>query len=213
MDVGNPRGESVKVSVYNLSSQLIIDGEISLFKLCPNYVPATLIPHEDTKVDILRFSRKLLLQARFHESDYVDSSIVKPPSCYIPKTVKSKVLKGIVEDLEVFANEFPKNMETVVVNDNLTVDQRVALTTFKRRQDILYFKADKGSGVVLLNELFYKYKILQILNTKKYEKLPRNVDYFVNVNPFDPNGLYVGHLDFMYFYCWYFPETSSIWPI
>ena len=181
MDAGIRRGEVVKVSVYNLSSQEVSDGEISLFKLCPNFVPATLIPDVDTKVDILRFSRKLLLQARFHNSDYEDSSLVKPPSCYIPKTVKSKVLKGIVEDLEVFANEYPKNVETTVVTDNLTVDQRVALSTFKRRQGILYFKADKGSGVVLLNELFYKYKVLQILNTKKYEKLPRNVDYFVNV--------------------------------
>jgi hypothetical protein len=111
----------------------------------------------------------------------VNESIVKPSSCYIPKTVKSNVLKGIVEDLEVFANEFPGNMETLNVRDNLTVDQRVGLTTFKRRKSILYFKADKGSGVVLLNEMFYKYKVLAILNTDKYEKLPRNVDYFVNL--------------------------------
>ena len=69
----------------------------------------------------------------------------------------------------------------MVVRDNLTIDQRIGLSTFKKRKDILYFKADKGSGVVLLNELFYKYKILEILNTEKYEKLNRNVDYFVSL--------------------------------
>ena len=92
--------------------------------------------------------------------------------------VKSNVLKGIVEDLEVFANEFPGNMETLEIRDNLLIDQRVGLSTFKRRKGILYFRADKGAGVVLLNELFYKYKVLEILNSNKYEILPRNVDYF-----------------------------------
>ena len=181
MDTPQPQCEAVKVSVYNLSSQEITEDEISLLRLGTNFVPATLVPKTDTKVDILRFSRSILNMAHFHNSDYVNESIVKPASCYIPKTTKSSVLKGIVEDLEVFANEFPSNIETLKVIDNLTVDQRVGLTTFKRRKSILYFKADKGSGVVLLNEMFYKYKVLAILNTEKYEKLPRNVDYFVNL--------------------------------
>ena len=56
--------------------------------------------------------------------------------------VKSNVLKGIVEDLEVFANEFPGNMETLEIRDNLLIDQRVGLSTFKRRKGILYFRAD-----------------------------------------------------------------------
>ena len=108
-------------------------------------------------------------------------NLISPPSSYIAKCVKSLVLKGIIEDLEVFSNEFPKNVPEVVVRDNLTIDQRIALSTFKKRRNILYFKADKGSGVVLLNELFYKYNILEILNTEKYDKLNRNVDYFVSL--------------------------------
>ena len=169
------------MSVYNLSSQKLTEGEISLFKLSPNMVPATIIPSVNTKVDILRFSRKLLLKARFHDSDYENWNLISPPSCYIPKCVKSTVLKGVIEDLEVYANEFPNNMPELVVKDNLTIDQRAGLSCFKRRKGILYFKADKGSGVVLLNELFYKYKVLQILTTDKYEKLNRNVDYFVSL--------------------------------
>ena len=51
-----------------------------MFKLGTNFVPVTLVPAVDTKVDILRFSRKLLLKARFHDSNYVDESVVKPPS-------------------------------------------------------------------------------------------------------------------------------------
>lgn len=177
--VGSQRQDLVKVSVFNLSSVVLAEEEISVLKLSPNFVPTTLVPTEDTKVDILKLSRKLLLKGKFHDLDFNDISLVRPASCYIPKSVKSHVLKGIVEDLEVFSNEFPNNMETVVATDNLSVDQRMGLNAFKKRKGILYFKADKGSGVVILNELFYKYKVLNILNTDKYEKLPRNVDHFV----------------------------------
>lgn len=179
MECSQPQQPNLRVSVFNLSSQEITEGEISLLKLGTKFVPATLVPTEDTKVDILRFSRKLLLKARFHDSDYEDISLVKPNSCYIPKTVKSQVLKGIVEDLEVFANDFPKNVSEFPLRDNLSVDQRIGLSVFKKRKNILYFKADKGSGVVLLNDIFYKYKVLEVLNTDKYVKLPRNVDHFV----------------------------------
>ena len=168
-----------KVGVFNFSSQIITDGEISLLKLGTGFVPATLIPVTDTQVDILRFSRKLLLKAQFHDSDYLNMSLVTPRSCYIPKTVKSPVLKRIVEDLEIFASEFTTDIPPLLVRDNLTVDQRVGLSVFKKRKNMLYFRADKGSAIVLLNELFYKYKILNILNTDKYEKLNRNIDYFV----------------------------------
>ena len=181
MEVPESKLINIKVGVFNLSSQIITQAEICLFKMGTKFVPATLIPATDTQVDILRFSRKLLLKARFHDSDYENYSLVSPHSCYIPKMVKSQVLKGIIEDLEIFANELPHNVPNFVVNDNLTVDQRVGLSVFKKRKNILYFKADKGSAIVLLNELFYKYKILSVLKTDKYEKLPRNIDYFVSL--------------------------------
>lgn len=181
MEGPKPKLPDIKVGVFNFSSQIITDGEISMFKLGTGFVPATLIPVSDTQVDILRFSRKLLLKAQFYDSDFENMSLVSPKSCYIPKTVKSQVLKGIIEDLEIFANEFPNNVPSLSVRDNLTVDQRVGLGVFKKRKNILYFRADKGSAIVLLNELFYKYKILNILKTDKYEKLPRNVDYFVSL--------------------------------
>ena len=65
----------MRVSIYNLSSQDITEGEISLLKLGTKFVPATVVPEEDTKVDILRFSRKLLLKARFHDSNFNDDSV------------------------------------------------------------------------------------------------------------------------------------------
>ena len=60
MESSQPQPPNLRVSVFNLSSQDITEGEISLLKLGTKFGPATLVPTEDTKVDILRFSRKLL---------------------------------------------------------------------------------------------------------------------------------------------------------
>ena len=87
----------------------------------------------------------------------------------------------MVEDLEVFSNELSESLKQVELPDNLTQSQRLAINVFKDRKNVMYFKADKGSGVCLLNPCFYKLKVLQILETDKYERLPRNVDYFVNL--------------------------------
>ena len=62
----------------------------------------------DTKVDILRFSRKLLLKAHFHGSEFTDDSLIRPNSILIPKKVKSEVFKNVIEDLEMFSNDFQK---------------------------------------------------------------------------------------------------------
>ena len=67
----------------------------------------------------------------------------------------------------------------VNIEDNLNKDQQTGFNLFKSRKNILYFKADKGASVVLLNPQFYRDKVLEILNSEKYQKLPRQVDYFV----------------------------------
>ena len=169
----------VKVSVYNFSHQPLTLNEISLFSLNDNFVPVTEMGHEDKKIEILKFTRKLLLQHHFYNSNFNDDSLIRPNSCFIPKITSSPVLQKVVEDLEIFANNVPNNMTRVHRDDNLTTEQRAAISTFKQRKNVLFFEADKGSSVVILNELFYRFKILEILHTPKYEKLPSNADQLV----------------------------------
>ena len=61
----------------------------------------------------------------------------------------------------------------------MTTEQRNAINIFKSRHNVLFYKADKGSGICLLNPEFYKLKMLEILQTDKYQVLHRNIDYFV----------------------------------
>ena len=125
---------SVKVNVFNLSSQHISDGEISLFQLGTKFVPVTKSSTLETKVDILKFSRKLLLKARFHDSDFNDDSLVRPTSRFTPKSTTSLVLKKVVEDLEICANRVPGNLTRVDRDDNLTPDCGIDSPTQDRHQ-------------------------------------------------------------------------------
>ena len=172
MKVSDPE-EAIKV--YNLSSVEISEREIDLLSLGTKFVPPTGVSLQEEKIDLLKFSRKLLLNHTFHDKTYSDPSLIKPASCFIPKTVDSQVLKGIVEDLEIFANEL-SDTPKLQVKDNLTAEQRLALQKFKRHNNLVYFKADKGSAV-LLNPSFYKEKVLSILNNGKYTPLVGNVDH------------------------------------
>ena len=165
-----------KISVYNFSGINLESSEISVLKLNSKMVPFTTIDPEEKKIDTLRFSRKLLLAWQFHNAENPTVDLIRPQSCYIPKKVSSTVLKDTVEDLEKFANKLPGNLVKSKEKDNLTMEQRAGLNIFKARRDILYFRADKGASVVLLNPEFYKDKVLEILSTDKYEKLPKDVD-------------------------------------
>ena len=143
-------------------------------------VPLTQISDEEKKIDILRFSRKLLLAWQFKDVENQSVDLIRPASSYIPKKVSSTVLKGVIEDLEVFANELPDGLEKETdIKDNLTTEERTGLNMFKAHKNILYFRADKGASVVLLNPEFYRDKVLDILSSDKYVKLPRKVDYFI----------------------------------
>ena len=93
------------------------------------------VPHapsdlEMTKIDILNFSRLLLLKAQFHNSTYNDVSVIKPVSNFVPKCTHLESLKGIVEDLELLAGDIV-DFEKTNITDNLTPHQREGLNFLK----------------------------------------------------------------------------------
>ena len=152
------------------------EGAISVAALGPKFVPLTPSDTEETKIDILNLSRSLLCTARFHGSNYEDESLITPVSNYVPKYTNLESLKGLITDLEIFANEVG-DLERKVVDDNLTTSQREGLNFIKTHDNLLYFKADKGSGVVFLDPDYYSNLVMEKLNTPNFELLVSNTDY------------------------------------
>ena len=176
-------GPKHNVKIFNLSSHNLTKQEISILKLGPKFVPVTPTDFEQTKIDILKFSRVLLLKANFSTDDPNDNSnerksLINPVSNYIPKSVKSETLKSIVEDLEILANNL-HDLSKKHVQDNLSKKQRFGLKTLKQNKNIVYFSADKGGGVVLLDSDFYCKLVLEKLNSPNFELAPHNMDHTV----------------------------------
>ena len=154
------------------------EDKLSFLLLGPKFVPLTEGDMTQLKIDVLNFSRKILLKAHFHNVEYSDKSLIKPASNFIPTSTKYPVLKSVIRDLEMFANEL-EDLERTEVTDNLSKEQREGLKLLQRNKDVIYFNSDKGSVPVLLNREFYKQKILEKLSSDKFTQLPRNVDYFI----------------------------------
>ena len=151
-----------------------------MLSLGPKFVPYQKSDLIQIKVDILNFSRILLLKAQFYKSNIIDNSLIKPVSNYVPKCTKYPVLKSIVEDLEILANDFDDS-ERLKVKDNLNPEQRKSLENLKHNKNLLYFKADKGTSIVLMDSNYYREKIMEKLSTSNFIKLPRNIDYCINL--------------------------------
>ena len=152
-------------------------------------MPVTKTDHEQLKIDVLNFSRTLLLRGHFHKmkmkalaegKEIKDDSVITPVSCFIPKQTDYPVLKSIVEDLEIYANE-TQEISKKDVTDNLTQQQRNGLESLKRNKTLVIQEADKGHAVVTLDGDYYKNKMMEELSSPVYQKLERNIDHFINL--------------------------------
>ena len=171
---------NIKPKVYNFSTIPLTTDEINILALGPKYVPTTKETNEQIKIDLLNFSRSLILKANFYNIKDTDESLIHPISNYLPKSTPFPVLKSLVTELEAIANDID-SLERREVRDNLTSSERRGLVTLRDNTTSLYIPADKGGAPVWLDKQFYKELMLKKLQTQTYEKLDRNEDYYINI--------------------------------
>ena len=97
-----------RVKIYNLSSHKCTTPQISVLSLGDKFAPVSPTNLDQAKIDVLNFSRLILLKAKFSDYSFPSDkreSLISPTSNFIPKSVKSQTLKSIVNDLEILANE------------------------------------------------------------------------------------------------------------
>ena len=168
------------MKVYNLSSNPLDQDETALLSLGPKFVPTTTSTDEQTKIDILNFSRSILLKAQFYNSTTSDDSLIYPVSSYLPYSTNYKVLKSVVTDLEELASD-KERLKRTEVTDNLSVEERRGLQKLQDSKTAIFIEADKGGAPVWLDRQHYKDLMEAKLNTPVYQQLDDNVDYFINV--------------------------------
>lgn len=166
--------------VVNHSSTILNINEISVLNKGLGFVPSHYKPSFQTiNDDILRFERKLQLHYHFNKDLDPDCKIIEPVikkplvgnSEWWPRILNPHITK-MCHDLKEFIFSSSKNFHAA---NNLSKPEINALNTLKKNKSIVIKKADKGGGIVVLDNLTYMNQInTLLLDTQTY--LPTFID-------------------------------------
>ena len=163
-------------SVINLSRTPLSNEEISVLSRGLTFCPT---PHKinwsQINADIYDFQRRMRLAEYFYndESTSNNSNQLSFTNTINPFRNKSSWTPPIGRDrsLDTFLNAVKLNIHNSTLNrtrDNLTSDERDAITSLKSRQDIIIKPADKGSGTVVMDRDWYVNECNRQLNDAKF---------------------------------------------
>ena len=114
------------------------------------------------------FSRKIKLSYFFHgKSDNKDafSSLFREASSFEPDD--KLIPNDILDELQKLKAEISK-INALPEKNNIPHDQSQALNYLKKRQDVIFKKADKGNCVVIMERENYITEALRQLNNENY---------------------------------------------
>ena len=145
--------------------------EISLLSKSPKFCLAERGKYLESKSDVCELTRKLKIIDNFHDSDWVDKSLVKIRSTAEIRT-DNPWMKSICGKLESLEPEIKK------IKDNVTPEEREALESLKNNKNIVIKKADKSNILVIMDRAYYKNKLVlgDHLETPTYERVNDDID-------------------------------------
>jgi hypothetical protein len=160
--------------VVNHSSTVLNIHEISVLNKGLGFVPSHYKPNFQTiNDDLLRFERKLQLHYHFNKDLDPDCKIMEPivkkplegNSEWWPRILNPHITK-MCHNLKEFIFSSSKNFHTA---NNLSKFEINALNTLKMNKSIIIKKADKGGGIVVLDNNKYLNQInTLLLDAKTY---------------------------------------------
>ena len=173
----------------NLSNYTLTKAETSILEKGLNFIPTPNREHEARIVqDFLLFERKLRLHHKLHkketqEQSATDTDLDEEPEEESPHKLLRPSKGYKPEDHEMDPNIM--RYKTTVLNEmkielgnrknprfNTTKQERKAMRSLKRNQDIIIKPADKGGAIVILNrEDYIKEGLRQLSNTNHYKEL------------------------------------------
>ena len=170
----------------NLSSIILTDAEKTILGHGLKFIPT---PNKITKDPIWtgfhEFSRKIKLSYFFlnkpnrvggHSRLFRDKSDWEPDDKLLPPE--------ILEELDMLKVKLG-HINVLTETDNISQEELQALKYLKKRDDLVFKKADKGSSIVIMEREFYIQEAMRQLNdTQYYQKISEPVypSTFIRVN-------------------------------
>ena len=127
------------------------------------------------KADIYDFTRRVQMKEIFHEIEYNDESLVYNKSHRQFKT-KDLELSNLVKEIELLEPQYNTSFQ-----QNLSKEERNALSNLRMNTDIILKPPDKGGGWVIMDKSFYENQLVLNgrLNSCVYKEIESNSDQIV----------------------------------
>ena len=155
-------------AVINLSNATLSHDETQLLARGLSFCPTPRnVDWTEVRADFIEFSRRMRLLEYFH--DYPSQpkpNPFRPKGTWTPPPHRDPALDTFLEAVE----HDLLNIKPGPVRDNLNARERHACKLLSRRNDIVIKSADKGSGTVVMNRVWYVNECLRQLNDTKFYK-------------------------------------------
>ncbi|KAJ8305853.1 LOW QUALITY PROTEIN: hypothetical protein KUTeg_016398, partial [Tegillarca granosa] len=179
----------VEPKVINLSNKILTPTEIKLLAKGLKFTPTPKSNPQELKNDIKEYTRKLRLTEYFNTKDKeteestadeteenrnnISKDLVWNKSNFNPKRGRNYTLDTICNKLE----NMPLNNDHNTKRNNLTKYESEALASLMNNDNIIIKEADKGGVVVVMDTVFYRDRIYEMLsNNEFYKKANGNQD-------------------------------------
>ena len=168
---------AIKPHIINLSKLDLESSHIKLLEKSDKFSPTPVYSDLlDLEINTKEFIRKVHLKAIFANSNIQpEKCLVQEKGSYIPPECKDPFLavvlsqmKNVAETLETYHSE--------KVRDNLSSEERRALTDLMSKEDIIIKTADKGASWVIMDKDYYAQAMEKALsNPGVYKKIAQKL--------------------------------------
>lgn len=162
--------------MLNLSQLFVLSrDEQDLLERGLSFIPTPLkLDKNEIKKDLYEYHRRLKL---LHYFDYEMSPIAQP---FVESSKWEPKWELVPEELQQLIHRDRMRLRRINISekrsDNLTVEQRRALSNLTKRQDVIFKPADKGSKIVILDKTQYLIEAnRQLQNGNHYRPLSRSL--------------------------------------
>ena len=149
----------------NISPTVLSPSQIELLCKGLSFCPTPEAKDYDFNDDLYEFTRKLRLKYHFRNNNNRDTSIVKPPSTFLPPKDQDTELEKIIHQLKHL--QLRKNTKT---NNNMTKSLQEAHRTLVEKvenMEIVVKSAGKGEVTVIMSTNYYYEMCMDELNKEK----------------------------------------------
>ena len=160
--------------ITNLSDTALTKNQIAVLNKGLNYIPYTKhFSYTQLDQDMLRFERKLQLFHFFRDKEEESDDEIDNTRLAFeenPNYWPHKLNKDITELCRELKQEIYMLYKQKNKFQNLTKYEKIALKQLKQNKELIIKKADKNSGIVIMNRCTYEEKIYQMLRDEKVYK-------------------------------------------